>query len=75
MMWRWGQEKSELGGMQRAMRSNGSTWSCAHCDALGKHSSFVNADNPDGWCPECDGEGHGFNYEPAGFCGLAGVPA
>jgi hypothetical protein len=74
MAWRWGQEKSERGGTTRATVKTDVTWSCAMCDGNGKHQAYVTDENPDGWCPECEGEGHGFKFAYLGFCGLAGVP-
>jgi hypothetical protein len=76
---KWRKAKNEKGNS--IMLQTSEEWTCEHCNGKGKDPKFIyknpeqsECDNLDGFCYECDGQGHGFKYAPAGYCGLAGKP-
>lgn len=60
---------AKTGHKRAVMHQTNEPLTCEYCDGTGR-SEIIDDDGDTLPCPECEGEGNGFKYAPAGYCGL-----
>lgn len=74
MGWRWAYKEPTGTGYRELIMRCVKKDVCSACEGLGKILGVVGDTEPEHSCGECEGTGKVNQWEPLGFCGLAGEP-